>query len=79
MLIIALVVIRISHWLYRWSNPKCSGKLPPGAMGFPIIGETIDFFKPSGFNDVPSFLKKRMTRLDINSLPYIVIDCVYVC
>uniref|UniRef100_A0A1J3GBD9 Cytochrome P450 708A2 n=1 Tax=Noccaea caerulescens TaxID=107243 RepID=A0A1J3GBD9_NOCCA len=62
MLIIALVVIRMSHWLYRWSNPKCNGKLPPGAMGFPIIGETIDFFKPSGFSDIPSFVKKRMTR-----------------
>ncbi|CAA7045213.1 unnamed protein product [Microthlaspi erraticum] len=64
MLIIGLVVIKISHWLYRWSNPKCNGigKLPPGTMGFPIIGETIDFFKPSGFNDIPSFVKKRMLR-----------------
>ncbi|CAA7045207.1 unnamed protein product [Microthlaspi erraticum] len=62
MLIIALVVIKISHWLYRWSNPKCNGKLPPGTMGFPIIGETCDFFKPSGFNDIPSFVKKRMLR-----------------
>ncbi|XP_020865762.1 cytochrome P450 708A2 [Arabidopsis lyrata subsp. lyrata] len=62
MLILALVVVRISHWLYRWSNPKCNGKLPPGAMGFPIIGETIDFLKPCGFNDIPTFVKKRMIR-----------------
>ncbi|CAE5964575.1 unnamed protein product [Arabidopsis arenosa] len=62
MLIIALVVVRISHWLHRWSNPKCNGKLPPGAMGFPIIGETVDFLKPCGFNDIPTFVKKRMIR-----------------
>ncbi|KAG7590589.1 Cytochrome P450 [Arabidopsis suecica] len=62
MLILALVVVRISHWLYRWSNPKCNGKLPPGAMGFPVIGETVDFLKPCGFNDIPTFVKKRMIR-----------------
>ncbi|XP_048607766.1 cytochrome P450 708A2 [Brassica napus] len=58
----ALVVVRISSWWYRWSNPKSNGKLPPGSMGFPIIGETFDFFKPHGFYEISPFLKKKMLR-----------------
>ncbi|KAF2614179.1 hypothetical protein F2Q70_00007116 [Brassica cretica] len=58
----ALVVVRISNWWYRWSNPKSNGKLPPGSMGFPIIGETFDFFKPHGFYEISPFLKKKMLR-----------------
>ncbi|VVB13291.1 unnamed protein product [Arabis nemorensis] len=60
--VIALVVVRISHWWYRWSNPKSNGKLPPGSMGFPIIGETLDYFKPHGFYEISPFLKKKMLR-----------------
>ncbi|CAH8391284.1 unnamed protein product [Eruca vesicaria subsp. sativa] len=58
----ALVVVRLSHWWYRWSNPKSNGKLPPGSMGFPIIGETFDFFKPYGFYGISPFLKQKMLR-----------------
>ncbi|EFH51759.1 hypothetical protein ARALYDRAFT_905214 [Arabidopsis lyrata subsp. lyrata] len=58
----ALVVIVITKWWYRWSNPQCNGKLPPGSMGFPIIGETIDFFKPHGLLEILPFVKKRMLR-----------------
>lgn len=61
--VIALVVVKISLWLYRWANPKCSGKLPPGSMGFPLIGETVDFFKPHSFYEIHPFVKKRMSRL----------------
>ncbi|KAL0728581.1 hypothetical protein Bca4012_024674 [Brassica carinata] len=60
--VIVLVVVRISHWWYQWSNPKSNGKLPPGSMGFPIIGETFDYFKPHGFYEISPFLKKKMLR-----------------
>ncbi|CAA7017278.1 unnamed protein product [Microthlaspi erraticum] len=59
---IALAVVKISNWLYRWSNPKCNGKLPPGSMGFPIVGETIEFFKSHGCYEISPFVKKRMSR-----------------
>ncbi|CAA7032567.1 unnamed protein product [Microthlaspi erraticum] len=64
LIIIALVVVGISKWLHRWYNPKikCNGMLPPGSMGFPIIGETIEFFKPCGQLEIPPFFQKRMLR-----------------
>ncbi|KAJ0078461.1 hypothetical protein Patl1_23242 [Pistacia atlantica] len=60
--LVAFLVIRISHWFYTWSNPKCDGKLPPGSMGLPIIGETLQFLSPYKVHDVAPFLKKRITR-----------------
>uniref|UniRef100_A0A1J3EZL1 Cytochrome P450 87A3 n=2 Tax=Noccaea caerulescens TaxID=107243 RepID=A0A1J3EZL1_NOCCA len=61
-LVIALVVVLISKWWYRWSNPKCNGKLPPGSMGFPIIGETFKLHEPYGLCEISPFIKKRMLR-----------------
>ncbi|KAK6921052.1 Cytochrome P450 [Dillenia turbinata] len=62
--LVALVVISVSHRVYRWRNPKCKGKLPPGSMGIPIIGETIQFFTPykSDVFDLSPFIKKRAAR-----------------
>ncbi|KAF6147767.1 hypothetical protein GIB67_006740, partial [Kingdonia uniflora] len=59
---IALLVIYITHWVYRWNNPKCNGKLPPGSMGFPVIGETLKFLSPNSSFDLLPFVKKRMER-----------------
>ncbi|TYH81289.1 hypothetical protein ES332_D03G189300v1 [Gossypium tomentosum] len=59
----ALVLIAyITHWVYYWRNPRCSGKLPPGSMGFPLLGETLQFFSPNTTNDIPPFVKERMKR-----------------
>ncbi|KAJ7952368.1 Cytochrome P450 family protein [Quillaja saponaria] len=58
----ALVIISTTHWVYRWRNPKCNGKLPPGSMGLPLLGETLQFFSPNTTSDIPPFIKGRMER-----------------
>ncbi|KAF6156869.1 hypothetical protein GIB67_000409 [Kingdonia uniflora] len=58
----ALIIISLSHWVYRWRNPKCNGKLFPGSMGLPFIGETIQLILPSQSIDIPAFVKKRMAK-----------------
>uniref|UniRef100_A0A0E0MI90 Cytochrome P450 n=1 Tax=Oryza punctata TaxID=4537 RepID=A0A0E0MI90_ORYPU len=50
------------HGVYRWMNPRCNGRPPPGSMGFPLVGETFQFFKPSPSIDIPSYYKQRMKR-----------------
>ncbi|KAI3830676.1 hypothetical protein MKX03_005422 [Papaver bracteatum] len=61
-LIITYVVVSFTHYWYRWSHPKCNGKLPPGSMGFPLIGETLPFLIPSKSLDTSPFLKKRIAK-----------------
>ncbi|KAF6154445.1 hypothetical protein GIB67_028337 [Kingdonia uniflora] len=58
----SLLVICITYWVYGWRNPKCKGKLPPGSMGFPLLGETLEFFAPNTSSDVPPFIKERVKR-----------------
>lgn len=68
--IVALVVISITHWVYRWRNPRCSGELPPGSMGLPLLGETLDFFAPNTSCNIPPFIKKRIDRYYLVSHTY---------
>uniref|UniRef100_A0A251LE64 Cytochrome P450 n=1 Tax=Manihot esculenta TaxID=3983 RepID=A0A251LE64_MANES len=58
----ALIIVSFTHWIYRWRNPRCNGKLPPGSMGLPLLGETIQFFAPNTSSDIPPFVKERMKR-----------------
>ncbi|GMN70183.1 hypothetical protein TIFTF001_039226 [Ficus carica] len=57
-----LVVMWISNWIRQWRNPKCDGVLPPGSMGFPLIGETLPLIIPSYSLDLHPFIKKRLQR-----------------
>ncbi|KAH7549474.1 hypothetical protein ACOSP7_025718 [Xanthoceras sorbifolium] len=58
----ALVIMCITHWVYRWRNPRCNGKVLPGSMGLPLLGESIQFFTPNTTSGIPPFIKKRMDR-----------------
>ncbi|XP_042969020.1 cytochrome P450 708A2-like [Carya illinoinensis] len=64
----ALLAVGISHWVYMWLNPKCNGKLPPGSMGFPIIGETLQFFALHPFQSIPPFIRNRMEKYKMSDL-----------
>uniref|UniRef100_K3Y7H8 Cytochrome P450 n=1 Tax=Setaria italica TaxID=4555 RepID=K3Y7H8_SETIT len=59
---VALMIGWLLHWVYKWINPPCNGILPPGSMGFPFFGETIQFFKTSPSIHMPDFYKLRMKR-----------------
>ncbi|KAK1374411.1 Cytochrome P450, family 87, subfamily A, polypeptide 2 [Heracleum sosnowskyi] len=58
----AFLAISIVHWVYKWRNPKCNGELPPGSMGLPLLGETLQFFAPSSSSDIHPFVKERIKR-----------------
>ncbi|KAK4562040.1 hypothetical protein RGQ29_004770 [Quercus rubra] len=60
--IVAVVVIYLTYWLNKWSNPKCNGVLPPGSMGLPIIGESFQLNVRNYSLDVHPFIKKRAQR-----------------
>ncbi|GJN26693.1 hypothetical protein PR202_gb14645 [Eleusine coracana subsp. coracana] len=56
------VFAALLHWVYRWNHPKANGKLPPGSLGIPLLGETMQFFAPNPSNDLSDFVKNRVKR-----------------
>ncbi|XP_059628556.1 beta-amyrin 16-alpha-hydroxylase CYP87D16-like [Cornus florida] len=60
--VVAVLTICIIHWIYKWRNPKCNGVLPPGSMGLPLIGETLQLIIPSYSMELPPFLRERLNR-----------------
>lgn len=60
--VLTILTIYVTKWIYRWRNPKCNGILPPGSMGLPFIGETLQLILPSHSLDLPPFLKNRIKK-----------------
>jgi hypothetical protein len=56
------IFVALLRWAYRWSHPKSRGMLPPGSMGIPLLGETMQFFAPNPTYDVSPFVKERVKR-----------------
>ncbi|KAM0858203.1 hypothetical protein ACQ4PT_047983 [Festuca glaucescens] len=56
------VALLLLYTVHRWRNPRCNGRLPPGSMGFPLVGETFQFFSPDASFDIPPFIRQRLAR-----------------
>ncbi|TVU16096.1 hypothetical protein EJB05_39645 [Eragrostis curvula] len=57
-----LLLLLLLYAVHRWRNPRCNGRLPPGSMGLPLVGETLQFFSPDASMDVPRFVRHRLAR-----------------
>ena len=76
--IVAILVIYFTYWLNKWSNPRCNGVLPPGSMGLPLIGETLQLIVPSYSLDLHPFIKKRAQRLHATDCVCIIIIIIII-
>ncbi|KAH0449240.1 hypothetical protein IEQ34_023040 [Dendrobium chrysotoxum] len=60
---VTLLLVWLIQWNHKWRNPRYNnGELPPGSMGLPLIGETIEFMAPTSSIDMHPFIKIRMQR-----------------
>ncbi|CAL5025899.1 unnamed protein product [Urochloa decumbens] len=61
---LVLLMLLLLYAVHRWRNPRCAGggRLPPGSMGLPLVGETLQFFSPDASFDVPRFVRHRLAR-----------------
>ncbi|XP_021277835.1 cytochrome P450 87A3-like [Herrania umbratica] len=60
--VIPFLVVGVTTWISWWRNPSCNGRLPPGSMGLPLIGESLNFLVTSRSIDIHPFIKDRMKR-----------------
>ncbi|KAI5014218.1 hypothetical protein ZWY2020_055608 [Hordeum vulgare] len=61
----ALLAAWLIHFVMRWNmSPPCKAgaMLPPGSRGFPVLGESLEFFARSPSLELTPFLKRRLDR-----------------
>ncbi|KAG6577572.1 Cytochrome P450 87A3, partial [Cucurbita argyrosperma subsp. sororia] len=61
-LIASVVVLVFTKWVHSWRRLKHYEKLPKGSMGFPLLGENLEFLTPHSSFDIAPFIKTRMVR-----------------
>lgn len=61
-----LLLLLLLYAVHRWRNPRYNGRLPPGSMGLPLVGETLQFFSPDASLDIPRFVRERLERYEMN-------------
>ncbi|CAL1371310.1 unnamed protein product [Linum trigynum] len=61
-LFFSLLCHRLSTRRNRPSSKSLTPRLPPGSMGLPIIGESLQFFIPYTSDDISPFMSKRIQR-----------------
>jgi hypothetical protein len=61
---VTLICIWLLHLLLKQINHRrrLQAVLPPGSMGLPLLGETLEFFSRSPALDLLPFFKRRMER-----------------
>ncbi|WVZ49337.1 hypothetical protein U9M48_000705, partial [Paspalum notatum var. saurae] len=60
---VTLILAWLLHRLLKWKSlvwQRCDPTLPPGSLGLPLLGETLQFFTWSSSLDMSPFFKKLL-------------------